>query len=290
MQNTYDILDSLLTECRNVKSDSSNKSLDAFAYKVDYFGMWDMLQPIFKKGLRNTDPKLHPLPRIVAALAAFVDDYRLGLGKVVSESFFASTKSPIDLAEFRNAYNEISTWSPFRIHSDWIAQKTLYRASEIPGGLDEYLEIYESSDKYRGANRVSDLVYAAIRKQTGGEQGWSIAASNETRRSLIRAAFEDPRVSSYENPRFSAFSGTLAEIIDWGLRARDLEIITDDALWRFYTRYEAEAETCEDLHHIGAAREKRLRQWLLDRGSCRVTDALREACVGLALKASRKSV
>jgi hypothetical protein len=49
-----------------------------------------------------------------------------------------------------------------------------------------------------------------------------------------------------------------------------------------------ESEACEALQHLGAAREKRLRKWLLDRGACIVTDALHEACVDVAL--SRKNI
>jgi hypothetical protein len=289
-QNINDILVSLLTDCRNRKLNSVRNSFEIFADKVDFYGMWGVLKPIFEKSLEINDENIHPLPHIAAVIAALADDYRLGLGKVVAETFFESTKSATDLVMFRNSYNAISAGSPFRIHYDWIAKKTLYRAAEIDGGLDEYLDLFTRNDnatdkvRYRGVNRVSDMVHAAC-----GYKGWSEVASNETRRSLIRAAFEDPRVSTFENPKFSPFSGTgLAEVIDWGIRARDLGIITDDSLWEFYNRYEADAAACEALQHLGAAREKRLRQWLLDRGACRVTDVLREACVDVAL--SRKSI
>lgn len=282
-RDSYTVLGTLLSECRN--RDSEISAIETLGNRIDAMCMWYALGPVFLKALEHNSPTLPPVAETVAVLAACADDRRIGLGKVVAETFFASTKSPLDLVIFRIVYEKITKGSPFRVHPDWIAQKTLLRAAAIDGGLENYLEYVV---KYRGVNRVSDLIHAALGSRTGGEQGWSSVAADETKRSLARAAFENTRVSAFENPTFSAFSGTsLAEVIDWGLRARDVGIITDDGLWLFYQRYEAEANMCDALQHRGAAREKRLRQWLLDRGGYRVTDALHEACVGLAL--SRRS-
>lgn len=272
------VLAGLLTECRRRDPVSAKAAAASFAKHVDITDMRIWIGRVFKNEAANCEEGLCPLAETAAVLTACADARRLGLGKIVAKSFLENAVSPRDLVVFREAYEHISAGAHFRIHADWISQETLSRAAAMDNGLDEYLEIY------RGVNRVSDLVHAALGKRTGGEQGWPAAAADPARRALARAAFVDPRVAAFENPRFAPFSGTsLAEVMDWGMRARDSGIVDDDALWLFYQRYEAELKASDVPQH----KEMRLRDWLLDRGATRVTDALREACVGLAVSRKR---
>jgi hypothetical protein len=269
------VLAGLLTECRRRDPVSAREAAASFAKHVDTMDMRFMVGRVFKDEAANEEQGLHPLAETAAVLTACADARRLGLGKIVAQSFLENAGSPRDLVVFREAYERISAGAHIRIHADWISQETLSRAAAMKDGLDEYLNLYP------GVNRVSDLVHAALGKRTGGEQGWPAAAADPARRSLARAAFEDQRVAA-----FAPFSVTsLAEVMDWGMRARDLGIIDDDELWLFYQRYDAEQKASDIPQH----KERRLREWLLDRGSTRLTDALREACVGLAVSCQKNT-
>ena len=275
------VLAGLLTECRRLDPDSTRAAAASFAKHIDTRDARIWICIVFKDEAGNAEEGLCSLAETAAVLTACADSRRLGLGKIVAQAFMESARAPRELVLFRETYDHISRGAHFRIHADWISQETLSRAAAMEGGLDEYLEISTC------ASRVSDLVNAALGKRTGGEQGWPAVATDPVRRALARAAFVNPRVAAFENPRFAPFSGTsLTDVMDWGMRARDSGIVDDDALWLFYQRYEAEQKASDIPQH----KERRLREWLLDRGATRVTDALREACVGLAVTVTQKGV
>ena len=286
-----DALADLVTDC---KRRGPREAAAALAERVDETsGVGLLLGRVFQSVARSRVESegpggdaggtgLRPLAETAAALAASADARRLGLGKAVAEAFLGSAGSARCLAAFGEAYERVAAGAAFRLQPEWIARAALSRAAALEGGLDEYLGLLPSKTV-----RVSDLVRAALKPWSlhgdapGCEEGWAGAAADPARRALARAAFEDPRASAFEAPRSGSGRGSgLAELMDWGMRARDLGIVSDEALWRFYERYE-EGGAADD-------RERRLREWLVERGSSRVTAALREACVGLAAASRNK--
>ena len=151
----------------------------------------------------------------------------------------------------------------------WTRQEVLRAAAEIGRA-----PIGDVLDRVSPFFRVSsrDLTTAAI--SGGGHIGWESARSDPASRSLLAAAFGDPRVSV----EFHDGAGREAvyDQVWMGMRVRDMGIIDDEDLWDFYARCEkARQGPLEE-------RDSSVRAWLVDMGSRRVSNALREACVLLA--------
>jgi hypothetical protein len=258
------VLSGLIRQCREM-ADTVEVAQQSFANHIDDTEMRGVIGELFRAS--TDEAGLYPLAKTAAILAAAADNRRLGLGKSVAEAFIANTDSAAELALFRESYTRVCTSCLFRLHADWIAQATLLRAAVVGNDcLDALIELVPGTC-------VSELVYAATgtRLISAHAQGWAAAVADPVRRSLVRSAFEDKRVKP-----FAGRGGpSMAELMDWGMRARDAGITDEGALTRFYDRCDADDR--------GAACDKRLRDWLLDRGASKVTDDLREACVNLAM-------
>lgn len=192
-----------------------------------------------------------------ARLVAAADSRRIGLGKTVAEAFVRNASSGTDLAAFVAAYDR-ATRGSFRLNRDWLARAVAARAAAT-GRLDELLDA--------GGTTTEDAVRAAL----GSSFRWSEAAADPAKRSLIRAAFADARVSPG--------GGGVPELMDWGAMARDSGAVDDAELWAFYCRLDAAD---------GAARDRRLRAWLVEVGGSRLTNALRDAVVDAVVVASSR--
>lgn len=174
----------------------------------------------------------------------------------------------------------------------WTCQAVVRAAAELGGGvLDEVLAGVPAS--YATSR---DLVSAAIcggavlpewgvdrsRASHGGvmgdSTGWVRASSDPASRALLAVAFGSDRVPI----EFHKGSGREAvyDQVWMGLRVRDMGIIDEDRLWRFYERVEEHAKTSGEVFH--ASRDAAVRSWLIDMGSRRITNSLREACVDIA--------
>jgi hypothetical protein len=174
----------------------------------------------------------------------------------------------------------------------WTCQAVVRAAAELgPEVLDEFLA--GVSESYATSR---DLVSAAICGGTvlpewgadrshashGGvmpeSAGWVRATSDPASRALLAVAFGSNRVPV----EFHKGSGREAvyDQVWMGLRVRDMGVIDEDQLWRFYERVDEHAKTIGAGFH--ASRDAIVRSWLVDMGSRRITNSLREACVDIA--------
>ena len=179
--------------------------------------------------------------------------------------------------------SEVGDWC----HGDlWIRTEVVRAAAELGAGvLAEFVdqvvgESFWETQVFRITTR--DLITAAI---CGGgadrsvfANGWEQARSDPASRALLAVAFGDPRVpvEFHYRPDCSA----IYEQMWMGIRVRDMGLVDDEQLWRFYER-------CEERETGGphASRDAAVRSWLVEMGSRRVTSAVREACVDLAFTA-----
>ena len=184
----------------------------------------------------------------------------------------------------------------------WTRQALLRAATELggPNGLSDLLLALE---------RISltvtsrDLVAAAlwpprdareipfIEYREGmrfSEKGWGRALEEPVSLALLARAFGDPsvRVALHTVRTREAVSDQLL----MGLRARDAGAIDDGQLWGFYVRCEkaeAEAEAAWGCGTETARCDAEVREWLVQSGSRRISNAMREAVVALAIEGTQ---
>jgi hypothetical protein len=216
---------------------------------------------------------------LVSALKA---RFETTASREVATTFLATTRSVDAIVAFAS---DVSRRAPPELFDRWTRKAVVRAAAER--GRDVLEDVLERTAEFMPATS-RDLVGAAVSWICTGEPaseptnptGWEAAGSDPASRALLAVAFGTERVPV----EFHEMSGreAIQNLVWAGLKVRDLGLVDDDALWRFYERCEDLGRSARGVDH---SRDARVRAWLVDMGSRRVTSEVQEACITLALAA-----
>ena len=212
--------------------------------------------------------------RLVSALNA---RHETIASREVTASFLATPQSVDAIVAFASERAAADRSSEF--YERWARVAVVRAAAERGRGVLE--QVLSRTSAFMPATS-RDLETAAISGGSPtpfGGPGWEGAGADPASRALLAVAFGTEIVPV----EFHEMGGreAIQNLVWTGLKVRDLGLIDDDKLWRFYERCEERGRTARVDH----SRDASVRAWLVDMGSRRLTSAIREACVALAREA-----